>query len=62
MSQIFHVSNIPLPRYQEGDYPVSEALQKRVMGLSGWIRCADGLIPQLADAIRKVSDRHGELL
>ena len=55
-------ANVPLPRYAQGDYPVSEGLVERVMYMHGWIQCADGLIGQVAAGIRKVADQHGKLL
>lgn len=55
-------ANLPLPRYQEGDFPVSERLRDRVLTLGGWIEPAPGLIDQVALAIRKVVDGHRTLL
>jgi len=55
-------ANLPLPRYQKGDYPVSEGLTGRVLALTGWIEAAPGLIEQAATAIHKVSDQHRKLL
>lgn len=55
-------ANIPLPRYKEGDYPVSEELVTRIMGLAGWIEPAPGLIDQIALAFRKVVDNYKSLL
>ena len=55
-------ANVPLPRYKKGDYPVSEDLATRTTGMSGWIRCVDGLIDQVADGIKKVVDQHAKLL
>ena len=55
-------ANLPLPRYAKGDFPVSEGLEGRVIGMPGWIECADGLIDQVATAIRKVVDNHKKLL
>jgi perosamine synthetase len=55
-------ANIPLPRYKQGDFPVSEGLRDLVLTLSGWIRPAPGLIDQVAGAIRKVADGHKALL
>jgi len=55
-------ANIPLPRYKEGDYPISERLRGRVISLPGWIEAAPGLIDQVAEAIKKVVAQHQELL
>ena len=55
-------ADIPLPRYARGDYPIAESLAGRVLTMPGWIECADGLIGQVADAIRKVVDQHKKLL
>ena len=55
-------ANNPLPRYQEGDFPVSEGLRERVLALGSWIEPAPGLIDQVATAIRKVVDNHQALL
>ena len=55
-------ANMPLPRYAEGDFPVAEGLNDRVIGISGWIEPAEGLIDQTATAIRKVVDQHKKLL
>ncbi|MDP6107748.1 MAG: aminotransferase class I/II-fold pyridoxal phosphate-dependent enzyme [Candidatus Brocadiia bacterium] len=55
-------ADIPLPRYKEGDYPVSEGLNDRVLSLGGWIEPHDGLIGQVAEAIHKVVDGHKQLL
>jgi len=55
-------ANIPLPRYKEGDFPVSEGLRDRVLSLSGWIQPAPGLIDQVATGIRKVVDGYKALL
>ena len=55
-------ADIPLPRYKKGDYPISEGLMGKVLSLSGWIEAADGLMDQVATAIRKVVDGHGKLL
>jgi perosamine synthetase len=55
-------ANLPLPRYQEGDFPVSEGLRDRVLSLGGWIEPAPGLIDQVALAIRKVVEAHAKLL
>jgi dTDP-4-amino-4,6-dideoxygalactose transaminase len=54
--------NVPLPRYRQGDYPVTEGLFGRVMTLPGWIEPADGLISQIALALRKVVENHRKLL
>jgi len=54
--------NVPLPRYAAGDYPVSEGLSGHVTSMYGWIECADGLIAQLAEGIRKVADGYKKLL
>jgi len=55
-------ANVPLPRYQEGDYPISEGLIGRVLSLAGWIEPAPGLIDQMALAIKKVVEHHKALL
>jgi dTDP-4-amino-4,6-dideoxygalactose transaminase len=47
-------ANIPLPRYQEGDFPVSEGLRERVLSMAGWVQTAPGLIAQVVAGIRKV--------
>ena len=54
--------NVPLPRYAAGDFPVSEGLCERTTSMYGWIECAEGLIAQLADAIRKVAEGYKKLL
>jgi hypothetical protein len=51
-------ANIPLPRYQQGDFPVSEGLDGRVLSMTGWIEAAPGAIQQVALAIRKVVEQH----
>ena len=43
-----------LPKYAEGDYPVTEELHTRVLRMPSSIEPADGLIDQLIDAFRKV--------
>lgn len=55
-------ANLPLPRYQKGDFPISEGLNERVLSLAGWIEAADGVIDQVATAFRKVADGHRKLL
>jgi len=55
-------ANIPLPRYKKGDYPVSEGLVGKVLGMPGWIDPARGLIDQIATAFRKVADNYKALL
>ena len=55
-------ANMPLPRYEEGDYPIAESLNTNLAGMPGWIEAADGLIEQVAEGIRKVADHHKELL
>jgi len=55
-------ANIPLPRYQEGDYPVAEGLRGRILVLASWVEPAPGLIDQVATAIRKVVDNYQALL
>jgi len=55
-------ANIPLPRYQAGDFPVSEGLLGKVLSLPGWIQPTPGLIGQTAQAIHKVVEGHGSLL
>ncbi|MBI3947619.1 MAG: DegT/DnrJ/EryC1/StrS family aminotransferase [Armatimonadetes bacterium] len=55
-------ANVPLPRYREGDFPVSEALSGRVLSLRGWIEPAPGLIAQVATAITKVAENYRHLL
>ncbi len=55
-------ADVPLPRYKEGDYPVSEGLLGRVLSSPGWIEAAPGVIKQFALAIRKVVDHHRALL
>ena len=55
-------ANIPLPRYQQGDYPVSEGLAGRVLSMPGWIEAAPGVISQVALAIRKVVEQYKALL
>lgn len=55
-------ANLPLPRYKEGDFPITESLPGRVLGLEGWVECTDGLMDQVAAAIRKVVDNHKDLL
>jgi hypothetical protein len=51
-----------LPRYREGDYPVTEGLQSRVLRLRGWIQTTHQAIAQTADAFKKVVDHHKELM
>lgn len=55
-------ANMPLLRYQEGDYPIAESLNPKLAGITGWIEAADGLIEQVAESIKKVADHHKELL
>jgi len=55
-------ANIPLPRYQQGDFPVTEGLAGRVLSMVGWIEAAEGVIEQVALAIRKVVEQHKALL
>ncbi len=56
-------ANIPLPRYRRGDYPVAERLfDNGIVCLSGWIQPAPGAVAQVAAGIRKVVDRHKDLL
>ncbi len=55
-------ANVPLPRYKEGDYPVAEGLAGRVLSMGGWIEAAEGLINEVAAAIRKVVEEHKALL
>ena len=55
-------ANRPLPRYQEGDLPVSEGMRDKVLGTSGWIEPPDGAVDQFAEAIKKVADGHRKLL
>ena len=55
-------ANIPLPRYQEGDFPVAESLRERVLASPSYIEPPDGLIEQWANAIMKVVDQHTKLL
>jgi hypothetical protein len=55
-------ADMPLPRYQAGDYPVTEGLQSRVLRLKGWIQTSEQAIAQTADAFAKVADHHKELL
>ena len=55
-------ANIPLPRYKEGDFPVSEGLRGRVLSYPGRIEAADGFINQLATAFKKVVNQHKRLL
>ncbi len=55
-------ANVPLPRYRQGDYPVAESLDGRVLSMTGWIEAADGLIDQVAAGIRKVAENHKALL
>ena len=57
-------ANVPLPRYQKGDYPIAEdiILNGKLLSLSGWIDPADGLIEQVATGIKKVVDQHKKLL
>jgi dTDP-4-amino-4,6-dideoxygalactose transaminase len=55
-------ANLPLPRYREGDFPISESLRDRVLVIPGWIEPADGAVEQTAAGVRKVVDAHAELL
>lgn len=55
-------ANIALPRYARGDFPVAEGLDGRVLSMVGWIEAAEGLIDQVASAIRKVAEGHEALL
>ncbi len=55
-------ANLPLPRYQQGDYPVAEDLIGRVLSMPGWIEAAPGAIQQVALAIGKVVEHHRALL
>lgn len=55
-------ANIPLPRYEPGDYPVTEKLVGRMVAMPGWIEAAPGAIEQVARAIGKVVEQHQALL
>ena len=55
-------ANVPLPRYKEGDFPVSESVRGKVLTSPSYIEPADGLIDQWASAIKKVVDQHKRLL
>jgi len=55
-------ANVPLPRYKEGDFPVTESLRDKVLSSPSYIDPADGLIDQWAAAIRKVVEEHRKLL
>ena len=55
-------ANIPLPRYQEGDFPITESLRGKILCMSGWVEAAEGAIDQVALAVRKVVDQHKALL
>lgn len=55
-------ANIPLPRYKEGDFPISEGMRGKVLSYPGRIEAADGFINQLATALKKVVDQHQKLL
>ena len=55
-------ANVPLPRYKEGDFPVSEGLRDRVLGMAGWIEATGGAVAQVAGAIEKVADQHRKLI
>ncbi|MFW6107987.1 MAG: DegT/DnrJ/EryC1/StrS family aminotransferase [bacterium] len=55
-------ADLPLPRHQEGDFPVSEDLARRVLVMPGWIEAADGAVDQVAGAIKKVADGHEKLI
>ena len=54
--------NVPLPRYQKGDLPISEGIRNKVLSYSGHINAADGFVEQFAAAFRKVVDQHTKLL
>lgn len=49
----------PYEGYEEGDFPVSEALDERVVTVSSYIEPADGFVDQVATAFEKVA-RHYE--
>ena len=51
-------ADTPLPRYAEGDFPVSEGLRGRVLSYPGRIEAAEGFIDQLAAAFKKVVIQH----
>ena len=55
-------ANLPLPRYKEGDFPVSEMLRNRVLSSPGHIHAAEGFVDQFAAAIKKVAEQHKRLL
>ena len=55
-------ANLPLPRYQPGDFPVAERLKQCVVASPGWIDAADGAIAQFADAVKKVVEGRQKLL
>ena len=55
-------ANVPLPRYKEGDFPISEALRGKVLHMPSYIEPEDGLMDQFAAALRKVVDQHKKLL
>jgi perosamine synthetase len=55
-------ANIPLPRYKEGDFPISEGIRRKVLSYPGHIEAADGFIEQFASAFRKVVIQHDKLM
>ena len=57
-------ANVPLPRYRQGDYPITEdlILNGKILSMGGWIEAADGVVGQVATGIRKVVDEHRKLL
>jgi len=55
-------ANIPLPRYKEGDFPISEGVRSKVLTYPGHIEAADGFIDQFAAAFKKVVLQHEKLL
>jgi hypothetical protein len=54
-------AGVPLPRYRQGDYPITEGLTSRVLRFPGWIEAAPGAIEQTAAAFSKVVEHHREL-
>ncbi len=56
-------ADVPLPRYHDGDYPVTERLfDGRMLGMNGWIEAKEGLMAQVAEGIVKVVQEHRALL
>lgn len=48
----------PYEGYEEGEFPVSEGLNERVLTVGSYIEPADGFLDQCVHAFEKVSRRY----